>query len=127
MHEEVKELSNVELEYLYRDASNYKFWNSIIFANPTAISLENAEERIRRSLDDQEVFIAHQIYVPDIFPFPKGKLTEDDHCYHEFVSVRFTKEAPNDTRGRSIAEFIEEIERVAQHGWDVFDPHDMVQ
>ncbi len=116
---------NVEFEYLYRDAGNYKFWNSIIFTNPSTISLGDAEERIRRSLDSREFFIADQIHVPEAFPFVNGQPTEDDHCYHEFASLRLTTEAPNDMHGRSIVEFAEEIENAARHGWRVFDPHDM--
>lgn len=118
--------SNAEFEYLYRDAGNYKFRNSIIFANPSAINLEEAEERIQRLLGSL-FFIASQIRVPEVFPFLNGEPTEDDHCYHEFASLRPTTEAPNDTHGRSIAEFVEEIEGVERHGWRVFDPHYMVR
>lgn len=118
---------NVEFEYLYRDASNYKFWNSIIFANPSATRFEKAEARIIQALDGREFFIADQVSVPEVFPFINGRLTEDDHCFHTFASLSSTTEAPNDTLGRSITEFVEEIEEAARHSWRVFDPHDRMR
>ncbi len=118
---------NVEFEYLYRDASNYKFWNSAIFANPSVMSLAEAEERITRSLDGREFFIADQIRVPESFPYVNSSPTEDDHCFHTFASLNATTEAPNDTHGRSVLELVREIERAASHGWRVFDPHSMVR
>lgn len=118
---------NAEFEYLYRDASNYKFWNSVIFANPSRISLKEADKRIRHLLDSQVLFIASQIRVPEVFPFLNDEPTEDDHCYHEFASIKPTTEAPNDTYNRSIAEFLKEVESAERHGWHVFDPHYMVR
>lgn len=117
--------SNAEFEYLYRDASNYKFWGSVVFENPSTMSLEEVEERITRSLDSQELFIASQIRLPEVFPFEMGKPTEDDHCYHEFASINPTLENSNDLYDRSLTQFVEEIESVAFHGWRVFDLHDV--
>jgi hypothetical protein len=117
--------SNAEFKHLYRDASNYKFRNSIIFANPFAISLEEADKWIQHLLGSQVLFIASQIRVPEMFPFLNDEPTEDDHCYHEFASIRPTTEAQNDTYGRSIAEFVKEIEGAERHGWRVFDPRYM--
>ena len=117
--------SNAEFEYLYRDASNYKFRNSITFANPSAIILEEADKWIQHLLGSQVLFIASQIRVPEMFPFLNDEPTEDDHCYHEFASIRPTTEAQNDTYGRSIAEFVKEIEGAERHGWRVFDPRYM--
>ncbi len=114
--------SNAVFEYLYRDAGNYKFWNSIIFANPSAMSLEKAEERIRCSFDSHDLFIAHQIRIPEVFLFLNGEPTEDDHCFHEFASIKPTTDTPNDMYSRSAAEFVKEIENVARHGWRAFDP-----
>ncbi len=117
--------SNAEFNYLYRDASNYKLWNSVIFTNPSAMSLEEAEKRLRPLLDSEELFIASQVRVPEVFSFLTDEPTEDDHCYHEFSFIKPTTEAPNDTHGRSIEEFLEEIENAERHGWSVFDPSDI--
>lgn len=114
--------SNVKFEYLYRDAGNYKFWNFVIFADPSPMKLEEVEDRIRNSLDSRESFIAHQIRIPEVFPFPNSEPTEDDHCFHEFASIKPTMDIPNDVHSRSVAEFVKEIEDVARHGWHVFDP-----
>lgn len=114
--------SNAEFNYLYRDAGNFKSWNSIIFANPSAMSLEEAEEWIRHSFDSYELFIAHQIRIPEVFLFLKSEPTEDDHCFHEFASIKTTTDTPNDMYSRSVAEFVKEVEDVARHGWRAFDP-----
>lgn len=114
---------NVEFEYLYRDASNYKFRNSVVFTNPSAMSLAEAEERIASSLDGREFFISDQIRIPETFPFLDGPPTEDDHCLHHFAALSSTIESANDLHGRSIIEFVEEIEKAARDGWRFFDPY----
>lgn len=116
---------NAKFEYLYRDASNYKFWGSVVFANPSTMSLGEVEERIRRLLDSQELFIASQIRLPEAFPFEIGQPTEDDHCYHEFASIKPTTEDSNDLHDRSLLQFVEEVESAAFHGWRAFDPRNM--
>lgn len=79
---------NTLLEYLYRDASNYKQHGSVVLRGE--ISLKD----IRPLLIDGEYFIPSQAELPDLqhkfrdqgFEYP----TEDDHAWHEIVSVRPT-------------------------------------
>ncbi|HBA60924.1 MAG TPA: hypothetical protein DCZ92_08905 [Elusimicrobia bacterium] len=77
---------NTLLEYLYRDASNYKQHGSVVLQG--AISLKD----IQPLLIDGEYFIPSQAGLPDLqhkfkdqgFEYP----TEDDHAWHEIVSMR---------------------------------------
>lgn len=113
---------NVEFSYLYRDAANYKAWSSVVFANPSNVNLEEIERQLRRVFDGEELFIAAQVRLPEVFLYIHGVVTKDDHCYHEFDSVRITEEVPNDLYNRSIWQFIEEVEEKARSGWQAFDP-----
>ena len=79
---------NTLLEYLYRDASNYKQHGSVVLRG--AISLKD----IRPLLLDGEYFIPSQAGLPGLqhkfrkqgFEYP----TEYDHAWHEIVSMRPT-------------------------------------
>lgn len=83
---------NTLLEYLYRDASNYKQHGSVVMAG--ALSLKD----IRHLLIDGEYFIPLQAGLPDLqhkfgeqgFEYP----TEDDHAWHEIVLLRPTSRKP---------------------------------
>jgi len=83
---------NTLLEYLYRDASNYKQHGSAVLRGN--ISLDS----IRHLLIDGEYFIPSQIGLPDLqykfkeqgFEYP----TEDDHNWHEIISMQPTIKKP---------------------------------
>ena len=115
---------NVKFAYLYRDAANYKAWNSVVFVNSSDLNLEDIEGQLRRSFDSGELFIAGQVRVPEVFSYIHGAVTKTDHCYHEFDSVQVSEEVPNDVYGRSIWKFIQEVEGEARAGWQVFDPNE---
>lgn len=80
---------NTLLEYLYRDASNYKQHGSVVLEG--TISLKD----IRHLLIEGEYFIPSQAGLPDLqhkfkeqgFEYP----TEDDHAWHEIVLMRATR------------------------------------
>lgn len=118
---------NIKFTYLYRDAANYKIWNDIVFANPFRVSVEEIESRLRRNFEGEELFVADQIRLPELFPYLSGSVNDNDHCYHEFESVEITTERPNDVHGRSIRRFVEEVENKARSGWQVFDPRERVK
>jgi stress-induced morphogen len=117
---------NVAFSYLYRDAGNYKRWHRVVFDNPFELASNEIEYRIRSALDTSELFIADQVRLPEVFTYLSSCPTGQDHCYHEFESVEFTDELPNDNHSRSIKEFLEELEDAARRGWQVFDPVERV-
>ena len=119
-------MDNVELSYLYRDGGNYKNWGRVVFSNPGKLNIESVEAQLRQAFEQEELFIASQIRVPDVFLYLGGEFSFDDHCYHEFDEVRQTPEAANDPHNRSISEFLAEVNREAQRGWRAFDPYDSV-
>jgi hypothetical protein len=96
---------NTSLVYLYRDASNYKQYGSVVLEG--ALSVED----IRHLLIDGEYFIPSQAGLPDLqhkfraqgFAYP----TEDDHAWHEVVSMRSTRRKPTAALRR--AEFLRRL------------------
>jgi hypothetical protein len=110
--------SNICFAYMYRDASNYKQHGEVIFSNEQGLSLEDVEKQIRACLKDREYFIARQINVEERF---FDILYDDDHPWHEFVSVTGTDDPafdPNHERKRDITEFLAELEKARRAGWD---------
>ena len=98
---------NTLLEYLYRDASNYKQHGSVVLQG--AISLKD----IRPLLIDGEYFIPSQAGLPDLrpqfkvqgFDYPTG----DDHEWHEIVSMKPTRKQPTIPLHRK--EFLARLQR----------------
>ena len=110
--------------YIYRDASNNKQWGSVDFTNPTERSIKNIEQECRQHLDSKELFIAHQIGLPELFFYATEPVTEDDHCFHEFVSLEAIELTDATHPTRSISEFLCTIKASATEGWEVFNPAD---
>jgi hypothetical protein len=75
-------------DYLYRDASNYKSWGSLLLEGRAT---EAELERLRTQLNCDEFFIAEQVGIPalyaELWQFSDGP-TEDDHVWHTFHELR---------------------------------------
>jgi hypothetical protein len=108
---------NTRVEYLYRDGSNYKQWGAVVFRGDCDESLAGM---LFAALDRGEFFIADQVRLPELF-FADRPLYADDHCWHEMGEVTTTSEAADDLLGRTIDEFVAEVERASTEGWVVFD------
>jgi hypothetical protein len=98
---------HIAIDYIYRDAGNYKQWNRVIFANPTALNAKDLEVRIRSRLISGMFFEARVVRLEELFVH---KFDPDlDHGWHEIDSVWATEEGPNDLFGRTIEEFMGEL------------------
>ena len=113
---------NLKFSYLYRDAGNFKSWGEIVFLNPERLSMVSIQQRLEAAFDSHELFIAHQIDVPEVFLYNDGNVSANDHCFHEFGSIDSTDEATNDLKHRSISQFLADVERAEKEGWKAFDP-----
>ena len=76
-------MQNTRINYMYRDACNYKTWGEIVVAGRMTIG-EIVE--IIGCLDGGRYFIPEQVYFPHLRP---EELTEDDHCWHELTADDF--------------------------------------
>lgn len=77
---------NTELTYMYRDASNYKFFGSVIISGTIAVS------ELRDYLYETEYFIPECIGLKSLAPSETNK---DDHVWHELVGTKQTQEDAN--------------------------------
>jgi hypothetical protein len=86
-------MANIQFNYLYRDGGNYKKYNSVIFANPTNISLTELSNLIHSKLIDETWFYTEQWNLPDLRPETLDPDT--DPTWHEFESIVYTDESVN--------------------------------
>lgn len=96
---------NIAFEYLYRDAANYKNWNTVVFCNRDAVGPDVLDESVRRVLIDHACFVAEEADVPTMY-FARHD-EELDHGWHEYAGIRETNEPVTDPMNRDIREFID--------------------
>jgi hypothetical protein len=93
------------VEYMYRDASNYKQFGFFTLGGQFDISAVEA------LLSDGEFFIPERVGVKTLVPVEKNR---DDHYLHTIVATVETDASdflmPADT-------FVERFKRAAQEGW----------
>ena len=84
----MKNPSYTAFEYIYRDASNYKAFGTILATG----GMTKAD--IRKLIDcfeDYNLFVAEQVGIPvlyeQLYQYSDGP-TDDDHVYHEFLLCR---------------------------------------
>jgi hypothetical protein len=76
------------LEYLYRDASNYKASGAILL---TGYPTQGDIAALRACLESGEYFVAEQVGIPAVYKELwelSGGPTDDDHALHEFGEIR---------------------------------------
>lgn len=79
-------------EYLYRDASNYKAYGSVILRGSVST---DEKKRLLGYLNDGQWFIAEQVGLPPLFEelwkYSDGP-NEDDFPFHEFADLRLARD-----------------------------------
>ena len=96
---------NIRMEYLYRDAGNYKNWGEVVFSNPTCIPIKRVKQLVGDALFERQFFNANLAGLPDIH-FTECSV-ELDHGWHEFHGLAETEDSPNDSAGRGVEQLIE--------------------
>lgn len=109
---------NISFLYMYRDASNYKQHGEVILPNETQLTVEEVDQQIRSLLSDGLFFIARQVQIEERF---FAVVNEDDHPWHEFVSVEATAHPtldPVPESKRDITQFLKELAQAQHSGWN---------
>lgn len=104
-------MTNTIIEYMYRDASNYKQYHSVV------IEGELTWAEIEPYLDKGEYFIPGQVGLPELqWRFPSFP-SEDDHVWHELheEGITFTDVQP--VFRMSAHQLLENFKRAGQTGW----------
>lgn len=96
---------NTRVEYMYRDASNYKEFGSFVLGGRFDVSM------IERFLSDHEFFIPERVGVKTLVPATK---TSDDHYLH---TIEATIETDDAECLMSADTFVALMERAARAGW----------
>jgi len=76
------------IEYLYRDASNYKVWSEIRLAG---VFTQEDVETIQFCMYDGDSFVPQEVGLPPLQPLlweEFGGPNDDDHDWHSIESIR---------------------------------------
>lgn len=78
----------VVMEYLYRDADNFKAFGQILLSGNITDAYVSEMESL---LDSEEFFVAEQVGIPTLYSqlweFSNGP-TRADHAFHELSTIR---------------------------------------
>ena len=104
-------MPNTILDYLYRDASNYKKHSSVILAGAMT---EAQYKEICACLDEGEYFLPLQV---KLAPNRFDSVTEDDHPFFELSGYSVGDfAAPADAV--PVEEMVARFKKAAEDGWD---------
>lgn len=83
---------NLEISYLYRDAANYKQFQSVIVANPEQLSPKAVSERLRARFANDQVWPDILHFRPEELGWPTAYFDdcgedEDDLDLHELEAI----------------------------------------
>ena len=108
------------LEYLYRDADNFKAFGKILVLGN--ISKDYISE-VESCLYASELFVAEQVNIPTLYSqlweYSNGP-TIADHAFHEFLSIRLATEQEIsllDLWGES-SKLLDTFRMASQQSWD---------
>lgn len=107
------------LEYMYRDAGNFKTFGRLLLTGQDVAT----EAAIRECLEWENQFVAEQIGIPVLCEEHWAAVGEGpsdlDHAFHEFVGLRAAKaEELILPVWNSLSALLERMRRAA-HRWDV--------
>lgn len=104
--------ANTKITYLYRDASNYKRLNEVVVSGRC---LKEDIDRITGKLEAEgSYFIPEQLGLP--LYRPDDKITADDHCWAELISIEETDEP--ETLPIAWTNVLFDFEKAFENGWD---------
>ena len=107
------------MEYLYRDANNFKAFGQLLLTGQVK---DSDVLKITSLLDSAEYFVAEQVNIPPLYSqlwkYSNGP-TIADHAYHEFIEIRpaADKEVFSLTVWGDIHTLISKFYHV-RHDWD---------
>lgn len=96
---------NIRMDYLYRDAGNYKNWGDVVFSNPSNLPLQRVEEMLGDALLEGLYFNAGSAGLPDLH-FTEGSRALD-HDWHELHGLAETQESVSNSERECIEQWIE--------------------
>ena len=111
---------NIAFDYLYRDAGNYKLYESVVFQNENNVPLIFLQRAIEACFEQRIYFVPETLEIPRL-RF-RNYDQELDHIWHEFDSISET-DFPH-TAGKTVSKFFELLERRPQY---LINDKDLIQ
>jgi hypothetical protein len=105
-------MGNTKIDYIYRDASNYKAYPG----DDVIVSGELSESDIIPHTREDNRFIPADIDLPELQSQLEGYPGKDDHIWHELLSLELTEEKP--TLKITGQEIKNRLKKIAKTGWD---------
>ncbi|MEP3439781.1 MAG: hypothetical protein ABJN75_23770 [Hoeflea sp.] len=93
------------VHYMYRDASNWKFWGAAI------VDGELSLEQLQPYLFDNDFFVPHEVGLDHLLDQP---MNEDDHYLHSFVDF---ESVSGQEPLCSVEEFVDRFRTAHERGW----------
>lgn len=105
---------NTRIEYMYRDASNYKAYGEVVLEGTLS---ESDKAAIRGALYDGEFFIPGPVGLDDLSGV-LGELDEtQDHPFHMIESISETEDSPTDL-APSAERFAKSMSGMTREQWE---------
>ena len=101
---------NTQITYQYRDAANYKEFDTVIIHGQ--LSLSDIEEY----LYETEFFIPSEIGLKDLQP---ESLCNDDHIWHEILEISHTNKQP--TVNITAQKIISNFKKASLEEWNILE------
>ena len=97
----------IQFNYLYRDAGNFKQFGSVVFDNNKCIPREALENQLRTTLIDGQYFVAATVGVPNLWVCAFD--AELDHGWHEFEGLEIDDVPGDNPDPRDISTFLDDL------------------
>lgn len=107
-------MPNTKLEYMYRDADNYKVWRQVVLEGE--ISAEDMR-KIGENLYDGEFFVPSAVGLDDLQSELGDWDWQSDHPFHTIESIHSTDEPPSGC-APSAAKFVERMKSRTREDWE---------
>lgn len=101
---------NTLITYQYRDAANYKVFDTVIISGH--ISLNDIE----KFLYEKEFFIPSEIGLKDLQP---ESINQDDHIWHEILEISHTNKQP--TVNITAQKIISNFKKASLEEWNILE------
>ena len=105
---------NTRIEYMYRDASNYKAYGEAVLRGTISESEKGA---IGKALYDGEFFIPEAVGLDSLVGILGEPDEEQDHPFHTIEGFSETEDSPTDL-APSAEEFVRAMLNMTRERWD---------
>ena len=115
-------MSYAILHYMYRDASNWKTFGEIAFANPNGKAEAEITDAIRSILEGGEFFVAESLELPTLYhDRDDPKWADQAHGYHEIASIEIMENVEPGIKldDRTMTEMLKAFRVEGEKNWPV--------